>query len=233
MTEQESAFTKIGNYLQENYCSSSTRRSFDLPDLVLPKPKPKHRYVKRIQKKDKMLDSNPGADHSKQDKIENSSGLSGQLKKEEQNEGTYDGTQCTRTLPYDRSRQVSAKSSLHVFHISSLNDQPEKKGLITRTQNRSVSNETMKSSRAERANQRRMLRSICNFSHDSFAINTLVRKESALIFARSRIHAWGVFTRNIIRKDELICEYRYVSRYCQFTCSYLMQLLMFLMKSMI
>jgi len=64
--------------------------------------------------------------------------------------------------------------------------------------------------RAARANQRRMLRQAHSQSFNPYEVNmlTLSRREPKLRFARSSIHAWGVFAEEAISKNALILEYR-------------------------
>lgn len=64
-----------------------------------------------------------------------------------------------------------------------------------------------KSSRAQRANQRRMMKSL-NQLPTAFNVNLLSYREPSLRFAKSAIHAWGVFADEDIRAGDMICEYR-------------------------
>ena len=68
--------------------------------------------------------------------------------------------------------------------------------------------EKVTSSRAFRANQRRLARDVSSFGSSSLNFDTLVGRESQLRFDRSTIHAWGVFADGEISAGDMIVEYR-------------------------
>ncbi|CAB9499359.1 lysine N-methyltransferase, H3 lysine-4 specific [Seminavis robusta] len=63
-------------------------------------------------------------------------------------------------------------------------------------------------SRAARANQRRLVKDVALLGGASFNFDTLAGRESQLRFDRSNIHAWGVFADGEISSGDVIAEYR-------------------------
>ena len=129
--------------------------------------------------------------------------------------------ECSRTISYTYSKkEVSRSRQQRIFSVDNLeefnrdeNESIDFLGCISNTFERKSSAQGSngcinKKSRAERANQRRMLKSLNSVHTDSFAVNKLIGNESKLRFSRSKIHGWGVFTNEAFQKDDLICEYR-------------------------
>lgn len=122
---------------------------------------------------------------------------------------------CSRLLDYDAAKALRKRNSdeeerLTLGEMTS-GDKPrnlrelqlKNSPLLTIEKDEKVT-----SSRAFRANQRRLARDVSSFGSSSLNFDTLVGRESQLRFDRSTIHAWGVFADGEISAGDMIVEYR-------------------------
>jgi [histone H3]-lysine4 N-trimethyltransferase SETD1 len=125
---------------------------------------------------------------------------------------------CAREIVYQPSMKYSYKTKLmngevlppmeKARSVRKLNEASTRR--ITEQKDESA--KTSSSSRAARANQRRMLKDVASLvvaapSYSGF-VDTLSNREPQLRFDRSKIHAWGVFADTAISAGEMIVEYR-------------------------
>jgi len=114
---------------------------------------------------------------------------------------------CARLLDYYESRRhknrgyesFSSASSDRVRNLRQEN--VEKMG-------DAVEKDDKLSSRAARANQRRLMKDVAAFGAIGLGVDALANREPQLRFDRSGIHAWGVFADEDIAADVMVVEYR-------------------------
>jgi len=113
---------------------------------------------------------------------------------------------CARHLDYGQSRKFVKTDSL----VSSCpTDRPRNMRLLQVDQSGEGEKKDEKtSSRAARANQRRLLKGVALIGASRLGVDALANREPQLRFDRSGIHAWGVFADEDISADVMIVEYR-------------------------
>jgi hypothetical protein len=113
---------------------------------------------------------------------------------------------CSRLVPYSPTMKAGT------FASDSLPGNTDKPRIIRQTLlDRSgdvEKDEKTSSSRAARANQRRIMKGVAAIGVTSLGLDTLASREPQLRFDRSGIHAWGVFADEDIATGEMIVEYR-------------------------
>jgi histone-lysine N-methyltransferase SETD1 len=130
---------------------------------------------------------------------------------------------CSRLTPYEpaRKRQTSG-SQMRMDNDSSSNQQADKSlpsdnGGKTPTTKQAARKrkresdrvmETKSTSRAARADQRRLKRGVAALGASNISLDALAGREQQLRFDRSSIHAWGVFADEDINAGDMVVEYR-------------------------
>ena len=126
---------------------------------------------------------------------------------------------CARTTivydPTNKSKNMSPDnaniSSVGVGSekIRNLRDIQERNSRLL-TEKKDDSAKASSSSRAARANQRRLMKDVAylGVATTTLGVDALASREPQLRFDRSGIHAWGVFADEDIAKGEMIVEYR-------------------------
>jgi histone-lysine N-methyltransferase SETD1 len=121
---------------------------------------------------------------------------------------------CSRLIPYEPSKKNlivapkqqsqtdddSAETPINGGRAVTTKPTSRKR---TREPDRAVENKS--TSRAARANQRRMMKGVAAFG---IGLDALAGREQQLRFDRSSIHAWGVFADEGINAGDMIVEYR-------------------------
>jgi hypothetical protein len=111
-----------------------------------------------------------------------------------------------RIVPYDPSKKVMRSFNNSAAHAAKSLASMRSGGRKTVSRNtRTVSDDKKSSSRAARANQRRMLKDRWMAGGVKESLSGC---EHALRFGKSIIHGWGVFTDEEISAGDLIVEYR-------------------------
>ena len=117
---------------------------------------------------------------------------------------------CFRTIPYEESKKIpkcfNDASSFAARTIELLRTAGRQNFRASDKSSGKVEKST--SSRAARANQRRMLKDIASFGQQRRIVDSLSGREQSLRFGKSLIHGWGVFTDVQICSGDMIIEYR-------------------------
>jgi hypothetical protein len=113
---------------------------------------------------------------------------------------------CSRLVPYSPTMKAET------FASDSLPGNTDKPRILRQTlldrSGDAEKDEKTSSSRAARANQRRIMKGVAAIGVTSLGVDTLTSREAQLRFDRSGIHAWGVFADEDIAMGEMIVEYR-------------------------
>jgi hypothetical protein len=113
---------------------------------------------------------------------------------------------CSRLVPYSPAMKAGT------FASDSLPGNTDKPRILRQTlvdrSGDGEKDEKTSSSRAARANQRRVMKGVAAIGVASLGVDTLASREAQLRFDRSGIHAWGVFADEDIAMGEMIVEYR-------------------------
>lgn len=120
---------------------------------------------------------------------------------------------CSRLIPYEPSRKhfsVVPKQQTQMDDDSASNPVNEGQAATIKPTSQKRKREPDRverksTSRAARANQRRMMKGIAAFG---IGLDALAGREQQLRFDRSSIHAWGVFADEGINAGDMIVEYR-------------------------
>ncbi len=117
---------------------------------------------------------------------------------------------CFRTISYEESKKMpkcfNDASSFAARTIELLRTAGRQN--FRALDQSSGKEEKSTSSRAARANQRRMLKDIASFGQQRRIVDSLSGREQSLRFGKSLIHGWGVFTDVQICSGDMIIEYR-------------------------
>jgi len=145
--------------------------------------------------------------------------------KAEQEEEKVFVPSCSRLLPYDLTRKHSGGSSKRQMRMDdgsssnqavrpSLPSEDAGWTLTMKQASRKRTRETERvvehksTSRAARADQRRLKRGVAALGSSSIGLDALAGREQQLRFDRSSIHAWGVFADEDINAGDMVVEYR-------------------------
>jgi histone-lysine N-methyltransferase SETD1 len=147
--------------------------------------------------------------------------LEPEVKEEAEEEKVFVPT-CSRLTPYDLVRKHSngshskrqmqmndADASNSATPFQNANKTPSAKKATRkgeRESDRVV--ESKSTSRAARADQRRLKRGVAELGASVLGLDALAGREQQLRFDRSSIHAWGVFADEDINAGDMVVEYR-------------------------
>lgn len=127
---------------------------------------------------------------------------------------------ASRIVPYDPSTKLMRSANNSAAHAAKSIATMRSGGRKTASRNKRVgSDNKSSSSRAARANQRRMLKDTWITGGVKEALSGC---EHALRFGKSIIHGWGVFTDEEINAGDLIVEYRRVQYTLFLNCTSLL-----------
>lgn len=124
---------------------------------------------------------------------------------------------CARVeCTFERLAKIQKNTHRNSSSISSMDVIRNVRGLTSidprsTTRESDRENDRISSSRAARANQRRLLKDVASFGNTAASLgllDSLANREVQLRFDRSNIHAFGVFADEDIAADEMIVEYR-------------------------
>lgn len=146
---------------------------------------------------------------------------------EEPSESTVFAPSCSRLAPYDPSKKsfigtpkqqkrvdesrastpIPAMTSPRRDDAGRLSSAKPASRKRTRERERATEHKTS-TSRAARANQRRMMKGVAALGASGLELDALAGREQQLRFDRSSIHAWGVFADEDVNAGDMIVEYR-------------------------
>ena len=132
---------------------------------------------------------------------------------------------CSRLTPYDPTKKQFTGASKRLIQMDK--DSPSSEAPVNtlstdglaraptltqasrkRTRELERGAENKSTSRAARANQRRLKKGVAALGASGLQLDSLADREQQLRFDRSDIHAWGVFADEDINAGDLVIEYR-------------------------